>query len=127
MPTSGFAEPVLVSNKLCYRPTHAVRIRTPGLSFDVVDMSLPLAGFPGVRYSPIQFGYGFDIRVAAGGFPFIESAVQANLPTRVRSGLNGEPWVVDSGDSGVAGGKQGQIILLTASPSAGAVSPIVLF
>src|SRR5262249_56231378 len=67
----GFAEPVALTSGVCYRPTHAVRIRTPGVSFDVVDLSLPLDGFPGVRYSPIQFGYGFQVQVAGGGSPFI--------------------------------------------------------
>ena len=121
---SGFAEPIVVSGALCYRPTHAVRIRTPGLSFDVVDLSLalPLEGYPDVRYSPIQFGYAFQLQVAAGDFPFIETSVRANLPTRLRHGLNNEPWVVDSGDSGVVNGTQGQIIFLSGNPASDATN-----
>ncbi|HKA86398.1 MAG TPA: hypothetical protein VKE22_01995, partial [Haliangiales bacterium] len=123
----GFAEPVALTSGVCYRPTHAVRIRTPGVSFDVVDLSLPLDGFPGVRYSPIQFGYGFQVQVAGGGSPFIETAIQANLPSRLRRGLRGSlPWVIDSGSSPVAGGTRGQIIQLIGNASGGAAADVRL-
>jgi hypothetical protein len=125
--TSGFGEPIVIDGKLCYRDTRVVRIRMPGMSFDVADVSLPLEGFPDVRYSPIQFGFAFQIEIAGGGFPFIETAVQADLPSRVRVGLNGEPWVIDSASARSSGGAQGQIILLTGSAAPDAVSPVRLF
>ncbi len=122
-------EPVNTTSPIEPRDTDAVRIRAPGVSLDIVDISIPLVldGVPAGRYSPVQFGYQFQIQVAGGALPFIETAVLANLPTRVRRGLNGVPWVVDSGDSAVVGGTRGQIIQVVGSSSSTAQSPVRLF
>lgn len=92
-------EPLLNADGQKYdrRPAYGIRVRGPGLTFDVTDVAIPLPGHPGVLYSPIVGNFGIGIRIA-GGFTPLSQPLTLMLPERIRKAPDGSLYIVDSGD-----------------------------
>jgi hypothetical protein len=100
------------------RPARGIRVRSPGLSFDVTDVAIPYpdgAGLPqGLHYTPINGAYSMVLDIAAGFAP-MTVPLGAALPSRIRRGPDGSLWVIDSGDL-PTGAAAGQVIQVIQSP-----------
>jgi hypothetical protein len=90
-------EPVASNGGYTTRSAYAMRVRSVGVTLDITDVAVPLAGQPDVLYSPIV-NYSLPIAIKAGFTPYATSLVSA-LPTRIRVQPGGTLWFVDSGDA----------------------------
>jgi hypothetical protein len=105
-------EPVLdAQNNVMLRPTYAMRVRSPGLSFDLTDVAFRLPQAGDALVSTISAGYFFRMSIA-GGFQPYTFLLNAPLPERIRRAPSNDLWVVDSGDA-LSSLTRGQLILMT--------------
>jgi hypothetical protein len=93
------------------RDTWAIRFRSVGLTFDVVDVAIPMPNDPGQFYSPIPAGYAFSFVLQSGFEPRVLN-IRAAYPERIRTEPDGTLWILDSGDDTRAG-TRGQVIHFT--------------
>lgn len=93
------------------RPSYGMRIRSPGLTFDVADVAARLAEFPDLLISNIPTGFAFRMDIIGGFAPFTFT-LSAALPERIRLAPDASVWVVDSGDAS-GGLTRGQVFRMT--------------
>jgi hypothetical protein len=96
---------------------YAVRVRTPGLTFDVADVEIPLTDYiasanPEHHFSPLPSGYAFKFIIDAGFLPHA-AVLTASFPQRLVNAPDGSLWVIDSGDDPSTTGPKGQLLHYT--------------
>ena len=88
-----------------------MRIRSPGVTFDITDVAFRNAAGGNVLVSTIPSGHFFTMSIA-GGFQPMVFLLTAPLPERLRPAPDGSLWIVDSGDSS-ASLTRGQLLFMT--------------
>jgi hypothetical protein len=107
----NLTEPYSTGGPQGLRPAYGMRLRSPGVTFDLTDVGFPLTAVDNVLVSTIPSGFAFELRIA-GGFAPYSFVLEAAMPARVKAGPDAFVWVVDSGD--LRGGLvQGQVIFVT--------------
>jgi hypothetical protein len=104
-------EPLLTEGTLGLRPAYGMRIRSPGVTFDITDVAFRNAAGGNVLVSTIPSGHFFTMSIA-GGFQPMVFLLTAPLPERLRPAPDGSLWIVDSGDSS-ASLTRGQLLFMT--------------
>jgi DNA-binding beta-propeller fold protein YncE len=108
------------------RPTWAIRFRSLGVSFDFVDVVVPIPwDLPEVDetdyFSPIGTGYTFEMPIISGKQPY-DVPLDCVLPTRIAISPSGDIFIVDSGEGRTGVGlTRGQVLGLGVSGITGAV------
>jgi hypothetical protein len=91
-------EPVVDNGAYTTRPAYAIRVRSPGISFDVTDVAVPFPNRPGVLFSPILGSFTLGLEITAGFTPYT-LAIGASMPERIHAAPDGSLLIVDSGSA----------------------------
>jgi hypothetical protein len=107
-------EPTNDSGGFAMRPAYGIRVRSPGITFDMTDVAVPYpdaANQPGRLFTPVNQSYTMAMRIGGGFIPMALSLNEA-LPSRARLAPNNVLWIVDSGDypNGLTTGQVVQIV-----------------